>query len=219
VPAILHRIDAGDVDDRNRRSERDPRGQDGLTPDANPLDDHAAGADKRSVLHDHRHRAGRLEDTADPDAAGQVDIGADLRARPDRRPRVDHRAGSDPRADVHVRGHQDDAGRQERAEARDGGRHDPHAERLVTGLERDLVEIREWADLLRLEAADPEVVEDRRLDVGVHVPLVAVGLGHPHLAAIERRNSLERIEGQSTSRRIAAARSHSACVGTSAKRT
>ncbi len=77
----------------------------------------------------------------------------------------------------------------------------------------------ERAHLLRLQPANAEVVEDRRLDVGVHLPVVAVGLGDAKLTAVERRDGLDWIECHRTSRRMAAARSHCSWVGTSAKRT
>ena len=75
----------------------------------------------------------------------------------------------------------------------------------------------ERPDLARLHLACAEVVEDRRLHVAVDAPVVAVGLGDAHLAAVERGDHVFGL-AHSTSRRIAAARSHSACVGTSANR-
>ena len=73
----------------------------------------------------------------------------------------------------------------------------------------------ERADLARLHLPRAEVVEDRRLDLRVDDPVVAVGLGDPHLAAVERGDRLSVVTAPSS--RISAARSHSACVGTSAK--
>src|SRR5205823_12481696 len=62
-----------------------------------------------------------------------------------------------------------------------------------------------------------EVVEDRRLHVLIDAPVVSGRLGDAYLAAVE---SSDRLVGRHrTSRRISAARSHSACVGTRAKRT
>ena len=132
----------------------------------------------------------RLEHAADADAAGEMDVGADLRARADRRPRVDHRVRPDPGADVDVARHQHDAGREERAVARRRRRHDAHAELRVVVLERDLVEVLERADLDRLELAQPEVLEDRRLRLLVHAPLAVDLLRDAHLAAVERRDRL-----------------------------
>ena len=99
-------------------------------------------------------RVDGLEHAADPDAAGQVDVRADLRARADRRPRVDHRPRADPGADVHVARHHHDARREERAVAGDRGRHDAHAQRRVVVLERDLVVVLERAELDRLHLAE-----------------------------------------------------------------
>ena len=82
--------------------EHDVRAEHGPRADAHALDHDAARADERAVLDDHGRGLQRLEHAADPDAAGQVHVGADLRARADRRPRVDHRVLADPGADVHV---------------------------------------------------------------------------------------------------------------------
>ena len=76
----------------------------------------------------------------------------------------------------------------------------------------------EGPDLARLHLAQAEVIEDRRLHLVVDAPVVVLWLGDPHLAAVERRNRLLGV-AHSTSLRIAAARSHSACVGTSASLT
>src|SRR5947209_16008549 len=62
------------------------------TPDMDALDHDAPRADEGVVLDHDRDRLQRLEDPADPDASGEVDVRADLRARADRRPRVDHRS-------------------------------------------------------------------------------------------------------------------------------
>src|SRR5207244_8364674 len=57
------------------------------------------------------------------------------------------------------------------------------------------------------------------LRLAVDTPLVAVRLGHAHLAAVERRNQLlDPLCVHSTASRIAAARRHSSSVGTSAIR-
>ena len=157
--------------------------------DAHALDDDAARPDEGAVL-DHDGRGlQRLEHPADADAAGEVHVGADLRARPDGRPRVDHRAGADPRADVHVARHQHDARRQVRAVARGRRRHDAHAERLVPVLERQLVVVLERgrprsprAPARGSRAAPPASPSARTL------PAVALGLGHAHLAPVEHRD-------------------------------
>ena len=86
-----------------------------------------AGADEAVVFDDRRVGLQRLEHAADADAAGEVDVLADLRARADGRPGVHHRALVDVGADVHVRRHQDDVPADEGAGARHGRRHDAKA--------------------------------------------------------------------------------------------
>src|SRR5262249_29213443 len=79
-----------------------------------------------------------------------------------------------------------------------------------------LVVVLERPDLVRLHVAQAEVVEDRRLRLRIDAPAVAVGLGDPELAAVEGG---DRLLGRHSARsRIAAARSHSSSVGTSARR-
>ena len=146
-----------------------------------------------------------------------MDVGADLRAGADGRPGVDHRVRADPGADVHVRRHQHHTGRQVGAVAGDCRRHDAHAELVVPRLEWNLVVVLERTDLARLHVPRAEVVEDRRLGVAVHDPVVAARLRDAHLAPVERGDRL--LGRHNTRSRISAARSHSSCVGTSAKRT
>ena len=186
--------------------------------DAHALGDDAARAEEGAVLDDHRRRVRRLEHAADADAAREVHVGADLRARADRRPGVDHRPRPDPGADVHVAGHQHDALGEERAVAGDARRDDPDAVRRHL-LQRDLVLEGERADRHRLDLAQAEVLEDRLLRLDVDDPVVAVRRGDAALAAVERRDDLERELGRhSTRSRISTARAHSSSEGTSATR-
>src|SRR5215212_6751602 len=192
----------------------------GALADQNPLDDHCAGADEDAILDDHGPRAARLEDAADPDAAGEVDVRPDLRPGPNRRPGVDHRVRADPGADVDVAGHEDDPARQERAVPGNGGRHDAHAELLVAALERDLVAVLEEAELLRLDLPEAEVLEDRVLRLLVDGPLAVHPLRHARLAAIARGDDLlDALRCHSASSSRAAARPQSSRLGTSANRT
>ena len=69
----------------------------------------------------------RLEHPADADAARQVHVAADLRARADRGPGVDHGAGADIGADVDVAGHQHRVRRHIGAVAHQRMRHHAHA--------------------------------------------------------------------------------------------
>ena len=216
VAAILDRLGTRHVDHGHRRGERDVRREHGALADQHALGEDAARADERSVLDDHGPCLHRLEHAADADAAGEMDVGADLSARADGRPRVDHRVRPDPGADVHVARHHHDAGREVRAVARSRRRNDAHAQRRIVALQRNLVEILVRSDLDRLQLADAEVIEDRRLRVLVHAPLAVDLLRDAQLAAVERR---DRLFSRQSSSRIAAARSHSSSVGTSAKRT
>src|SRR3954452_1256707 len=193
-----------------------------LLADDHALDDHRPGAHERSVLHDHRPCAGRLQHAADPDAPGEMDVGTDLRARADRRPRVDHRVRPYPGADVDVTRHQHDSRREKRAVARRRRGDDPDAELLIAVLQRDLVVVLERADLTRLQLAEAEVLENRALGFLVHAPAAVDGLRDARLAAIESCDHLlDPLGGElghNTRSRISAARSHSASVGTSASR-
>ena len=154
-----------------------------LAPDAHALDDHAARADERAVLHDHRRRLHGLQHPADPDPAGQVHVRADLRAGADRRPRVHHGARARP--------------------TRRCSRSSASAPRPATGTRRSgpsaggttrtpassnpcFSGSRSWysngPDLDRLQPAHAEEQQDRLLHPRVHAPAAAVGLRHADLA-------------------------------------
>ena len=81
-----------------------------------PLGHDAAAADEALVADDHRRGLRRLEHATDADAAREVHVRADLRARADGGPGVDHGVGADPGADVHVAGHHHHAAVEERPE-------------------------------------------------------------------------------------------------------
>src|SRR6185312_15642045 len=123
-----------------------------------------------------------------------------------------------PGADVHVARHHHHVLGEERPVAGDRGRHHPHSEAGVVALERDLVAVLERAELDRLHLPLPEVVDDRRLRLLVDDPVVPGALGDADLAAVESGDRLVDLAHR-TSSRIAAARSHSFGVGTSAIRT
>ena len=95
------------------------------------------------------------------------------------------------------------------AVARDRRRHDPHAELLVAGLERDLVVVLERPDLARLHLPRPEEVEDRRL----HVLVDAQSSPRGSATRSSPRSSAAIVSSVVTGprSRISAARSHSAC--------
>src|SRR5262249_28511190 len=156
------------------------------------------------------------EHPAYADAAGKMNVGADLRARADGRPGVDHRPRPDPRADVDEAGHDHDPLAEERAVAHDRARDDARAGAVVPVLERDLVGVLERAELLRLDLAPAEGVEGGLLRRLVHDPLAVAPPPDPHLAAIERRDRL--LGRHNASRSSSAARRHSSSVGASAIR-
>src|SRR2546423_750846 len=118
----------------------------------------------------------------DADAAGQVHVRADLRARAHRRPGVDNRPRPDPRADVHEAGHHDDALAEEGAVAHDRPRDNADAARLVAVLERDLVRVLERTQLLRFDLPQLEVLENGALGVLVDDPVSVALLGDAQLA-------------------------------------
>src|SRR6185295_8448926 len=94
--AMLDRLVAGHVDDRDRRGQRHIRPDHGARSDSYAFGQDRARPDKRSVFDDDRTRTGRFEHATDPDAAREMDICTDLRTRSDGRPSVDHRAWTDP---------------------------------------------------------------------------------------------------------------------------
>ena len=153
--------------------------------------DDGARSDETAVFNDDGTRAGRLQDAADADAAGQVDVAADLRTRSDGGPRVDHRARTDPSADVDIAGHQDDAGLQKAAIARDAGRHHAH---LLPGqivLERNLVVELERSHFMHGHRRDAEVQQNRFFDPRVNDPAVRGRLRDANLAAVERGDGVQ----------------------------
>src|ERR1051326_8120996 len=99
------------VDDLCRRTDEGAHRQYRALLDDDALDDLAARADKAIILDDDRFGLQRLQHAADADAARQVTVLADLRARTDRRPGIDHRAAADMGADIDEARHQDNVRR------------------------------------------------------------------------------------------------------------
>ena len=160
------------------------------SPDPHALDDDAARADEGAVLDDHRAGLQRLEHAADPDAAREVDVGADLRARADGRPGVDHRPRADPRADVDVAGHQHGARRDVGAVADGAGgttRTPRSAQPLFSGI---LSWYSNGPDLDRLHAARAELEQDRLLGPLVDAPAGVGRRRDAHAAVVEQRDRL-----------------------------
>ena len=79
---------------------------------------------------------------------------------------------------------------EKRSVAHDCSGNDPHAALYVAVLERNLVGVLERPELLGLDVADPEVVEDRLLRVLIDDPLVSNLARNAAVAAIERGNDL-----------------------------
>src|SRR3546814_8779803 len=82
-----------------------------------------AGADEGAVLDHHRSGLQRFQHTADPGAARQVDVGADLRAASHGGPGIDHRSLAGACADVDEARHQHRALADVRAMADDRAGH------------------------------------------------------------------------------------------------
>ena len=111
------------VDDLGRGGDEDAHRDDGALADDHALDDFRARADEAIVLDDRRIGLQRLEHAADPDAAGKMDVVADLRAGADRHPGVDHRLGADIGAEIDEARHQDRIARDESGMAHDAAGH------------------------------------------------------------------------------------------------
>src|SRR3954447_1278166 len=173
------------VDDGDRRVEDHPFAEHRALTHDRTLRDHRPAADHHLVADHHGRRVLRFQHPADPDAPGEVDVFADLRAAPDRRPRVDHRVLADVRADVHVARHNDHAGGEVAAPPGRSAGDDPHAEPLVVHLERDLVGVLERAELDRRHGGDAEEQQDRLLAPLVDDDVVALELGDARLARVE----------------------------------
>ena len=114
------------VDHRDRPGEDAPRTEHHAVAHAGAVGHDAAAADQALVADHHRRGLGRLEHAADADAAGQVDVVADLGARTDRRPGVDHRVRADPGADVRRSSASSRRPVEERAEPGRRAGHHPH---------------------------------------------------------------------------------------------
>src|SRR5204862_1285146 len=80
APTMLHRLWAARIDHRRVAGEHHARPEDRCAPDVHALHHDAPGPDEGAVLDHDRRRLQRLEDPADPDPSGEVDVRADLRA-------------------------------------------------------------------------------------------------------------------------------------------
>ncbi len=134
-----------------------------------------ARADEAIVLDDHRSGLQRLEHAADADAARDVAVLADLRARAHRRPGVDHGAGIHIGAEIDERGHQHHARRDIGRAAHHAARHGAKAggaEVLVVPiveLRRDFVPP---GRVRRAAEDDAHVIQTKRQQYGFLEPLI-----------------------------------------------
>ena len=169
-----------------RRGEDGPRPEGGAAAHPGPAHDHAPGPDERLVLNHDRHRVRRLEHAADADAAGEVDVLADLGGRADGGPGVDHRPGVHVGADVDERGHQHRPRRDVATPPRDRAGQHPHA--VQPGLQRDPVVVPEVTHLGAGHRQHPEGQQDGPLGPLVHHHLIGdrVDVRHPGLARVHR---------------------------------
>src|SRR5512132_2289444 len=180
--------------------DEDAHAQHRILLDDDALDDLRAGTDETVVFDDGGVGLQRFKHTADPDAARQVDIPADLRAGTDGRPRIDHRAVAHVGTDVDVRRHQNDVAPDVGTAARDRGWNDADA----SAREGRFVETRELGRHLVVEAkgrlrpgdTDRCVVgeskrqENRLLDPLMRRPARRFFRGDTQFAAIERGNDV-----------------------------
>ena len=95
------------IDDRNRCSENGTSTKHSSVTDASAFGHDATTSNQYVVTNDDGRSLRWLEDSADTDAARQMNVGADLCATTNGGPRIDHRVGSNTRADVHVTRHHD----------------------------------------------------------------------------------------------------------------
>ncbi len=164
-----------------------------------------------------------------------MDVAAHLCTRTDRRPGVHHRSRTDPGSDVDVAGHDDDPGLAVCPVANRAGGDHSHPLARQSRLQGDLVVELERSDLVRLHPSETEIEQDRLLDPEVDGPHPVHLLGNAQFATVEHADCrLDRgaslfdgdfaLEGGldqfgfKHSITASAARSHSASVGTRAKR-
>src|SRR5471032_1658698 len=195
--AAIGHFAGGAVVDLGRLADVDAHRDHRVLFDDDAFDDFRARADEAVVFDDGRIGLHRFEHAADADAAGQVDVLADLRAGADGGPGVDHRAFIDVGADVDVGRHQHDVLGDEGAAACDGRRH--HAEAALGEIFRRVVGELGRHFVVELHGAvgrhDDVVLKPERQQHGFLDPLVddprAAGfVGHADGAGVEARDDV-----------------------------
>ena len=115
-----------------------------------------------------------FENAANADAAGEVNVGADVRAAAHRGPCIDHRAASDEGPDVRVRRHEDGARRNVSSFTYECVGDDPHAFLATPFLQRNLIDKTQITDFNHRHLLNPEVKKDRFFHPFVHDELIAL---------------------------------------------
>src|SRR5690606_33211343 len=168
-----------------------PHRDHGVLADDDAFDDFGARTDEAVVLDDGRIGLQRLENAPDADAAGQVDVPADLGAGADRRPGIDHRPFIDIGTDIDVGRHEDHVAADERAPAGNGRRHDPESGlrealgRIGIEFRGHLVEEAQWRLAHRGVVLEAEGQQHRLLDPLVDDPVAADPARHAQAAGVE----------------------------------
>src|SRR5688572_22277134 len=188
----------GAVDDLGGSADEDAHGDHRAFAHHHAFDHLGARADEAVVLDHHWPGLHRLQHAADADAAGDVAVLADLRARADGDPGVDHGAAVDIGADIEKARHQDGAGRDIGAAPHHAVRHRAEAGRaeLVFApageFRRHLVVPAGFAEARVVAAAgdqrrvdQAERQQHRLLQPLVGFPFAVTFLGHAIFAAVE----------------------------------
>src|SRR3569832_2433979 len=187
--------------DLGRLADVDAHRDDRVFIDDYAFDDFGTRADEAVVFDDGRVGLHRLEHAADADAARQMHILADLRARAHRRPGIDHRAFIDIGADVDIGRHQDHVLGDEAAAPRNNKQ--DHAESALGEIlgavagefGRHLIVKLHRIGAVHAGARRHVVFETDRqqyryLDTQIHGPCAVLFLRYPQAALFELRDHL-----------------------------
>ena len=184
-------VDAGGLTDE------DAHGDHGAFLDDDPFDDLGAGPDEAVVFDDGRVGLQRLENPADTDATGEMNIGADLGTGTHGHPGVDHGAFPDIAADVDIGGHQNGVAGDVGALADDGIRYDANGLFLETL--RGVVGKLEWHLVVEVGArgsqhgifVDAKIEQHGLLQPLMYHPLTGDFLGNTGLTRVQHLDGLQ----------------------------